>query len=55
MVPPRPEALGAALALAWEKPAALEVLGSRGRQRASGLSWDSTIGTLLSAAGISLP
>jgi glycosyltransferase involved in cell wall biosynthesis len=54
VVPPRPEALGAALALAWERPAALEVLGGRGRARASRLSWDSTIGTLLSAAGISL-
>jgi glycosyltransferase involved in cell wall biosynthesis len=55
VVPPRPEALGAALALAWEKPAALEVLGSRGRARASKLSWDSTICALLSAAGISPP
>ena len=55
VVPPRPEALGAALALAWEKPAALEVLGSRGRARASMLSWDSTIGALLSAAGIVPP
>jgi glycosyltransferase involved in cell wall biosynthesis len=53
VVPPRPEALGAALALAWERPAALEVLGNRGRARVSMLSWDSTIGVLLSAAGIS--
>jgi glycosyltransferase involved in cell wall biosynthesis len=55
VVPPRPETLGAALALAWERPAALEVLGARGRARASQLSWDSTIAALLSAAGISLP
>jgi glycosyltransferase involved in cell wall biosynthesis len=55
VVPPRPETLGAALALAWDRPAALEVLGARGRARASQLSWDSTIGALLSAAGISLP
>jgi len=55
VVPPRPETLGAALALAWDRPAALEVLGARGRARASQLSWDSTIAALLSAAGISLP
>lgn len=55
VVPPTPEALGVALALAWERPAALEVLGSRGRERAANLSWDSTIGALLSAAGISPP
>jgi len=55
VVPPRPETLGAALALAWDRPAALEVLGARGRARASQLSWDSTIAALLSAAGITLP
>jgi len=55
VVPPRPEALGAALALAWERPAALEALGRRALARASELSWDSTIAALLSAAGISLP
>jgi glycosyltransferase involved in cell wall biosynthesis len=55
VVPPRPEALGAALALAWERPAALEELGRRGRARASQLSWDSTIDSLLSAARIRRP
>jgi glycosyltransferase involved in cell wall biosynthesis len=55
VVPPRPEALGAALRLAWERPDALEILGRRGRTRAGELTWDSTIGRLLSAAGLALP
>jgi glycosyltransferase involved in cell wall biosynthesis len=55
VVPPRPEALGAALALAWERPSALEALGRRGRERASQLSWDRTIDSLLSAARIRRP
>ena len=55
VVPPRPEALGAALRLAWEHPDALEALGSRGLARASELSWDAAVGTLLAAAGLEVP
>jgi len=55
VVPPRPEALGAALRLAWERDDALEALGRRGLARASELSWDATIGTLLAAAGLEIP
>jgi glycosyltransferase involved in cell wall biosynthesis len=55
VVPPRPEALGAALALAWQREDVLEALGRRGLKRVSRLSWDSTIGRLMGAAGLSLP
>lgn len=55
VVPPRPEALGAALRLAWEREGALEALGRRGHARASELSWDRTIEKLLSAARLSAP
>jgi glycosyltransferase involved in cell wall biosynthesis len=55
VVPPRPEALGAALRLAWEREDALEALGRRGHARASELSWDRTIEKLLSAARLSPP
>jgi glycosyltransferase involved in cell wall biosynthesis len=55
VVPPRPEAIGAALAAAWDRPEALAVMGRRGLERASRLSWDDTVGRLLSAAGISPP
>jgi glycosyltransferase involved in cell wall biosynthesis len=55
VVPPRPEALGAALSRAWEREDALAALGERGRERASRLSWDEAIGRLLSAAGLSIP
>ncbi|MBC8647164.1 MAG: glycosyltransferase, partial [Thermoanaerobaculia bacterium] len=54
VVPARPETLGAALRLAWERPDALARLGEKGRQRASALSWDRTVAALLGAAGISL-
>lgn len=54
VVPPRPEALGAALRLAWERPDALARLGEKGRRRVSELSWDRTVSVLLGAAGISL-
>jgi glycosyltransferase involved in cell wall biosynthesis len=53
VVPPRAEALGAALRVAWEKPEALAEMGERGRRRVSQLSWDSTVSTLLAAAGLS--
>lgn len=52
VVPPRPEAIGAALRVAWEKEEALVRLGEKGRRRASELSWDKTIAALLDAAGI---
>ena len=55
VVPPRPEALGTALRLAWDREDALRALGQRGLARASKLTWDGTIGSLLSAARISLP
>lgn len=55
VVPPRPEALGAALSKAWDREEALVALGRRGFERASRLSWDETIGRLLGAAGLSLP
>jgi len=52
VVPPTPEALGAALEIAWSRPEALSRLGEEGRKRAARLSWDEAIGALLSAAGI---
>ena len=55
VVPPRPEALGAALSRAWEREEALVALGRRGFERVSRLSWDETIGRLLGAAGLALP
>lgn len=55
VVPPRPEALGAALAKAWDREDALAALGRRGLERASRLSWDDTIERLLAAAGVSVP
>lgn len=55
VVPPRPEALGKALALAWESPDALAAMGERGQARVAGLTWDRAVGALASAAGISLP
>ena len=55
VVPPRPEALGAALRLAWEREDALEALGRRGLARASQLTWDRTIERLLSAARLAAP
>lgn len=55
VVPPRPEALGAALAKAWDRDDALAALGRRGLERALRLSWDETIQRLLAAAGLSVP
>lgn len=54
VVPARPETLGAALRLAWDRPDALARLGEKGRQRVAALSWDRTVAALLGAAGISL-
>ncbi len=55
VVAPHPEALGAALALAWERPEALETLGREGFARVSALTWDRAISSLMSAAGLALP
>jgi glycosyltransferase involved in cell wall biosynthesis len=55
VVPARAEALGAALALAWQKPEALATLGEAGASRARALTWDRAIDTLMSAAGVALP
>jgi glycosyltransferase involved in cell wall biosynthesis len=55
VVPPQPEALGAALALAWERPDALAAMGERGLAGVRELTWDRTIGALAAAAGIVLP
>ncbi len=52
VVPPSPEALGAAMRLAWEKPEALRRLGERGRREVSKLNWDTAISALLAAAGL---
>ena len=55
VVPARPEALGAALALAWQQPESLARLGEAGASRVRGLTWDRAVEALLSAAGVSLP
>jgi glycosyltransferase involved in cell wall biosynthesis len=54
VVPPRPEALGAAMRLAWDRPEALARLGEAGRRKVQLLSWDTTVAALLGAAGIAL-
>ncbi len=53
VVPPKAEALGAALEVAWGRPETLAKLGESGRRRAAALSWDDAVGALLAAAGIS--
>src|SRR5215471_8266652 len=53
VVPPAPEALGAALRIAWQQPETLALLGERGRREAERLNWDDVVSTLLSAAGLS--
>lgn len=55
VVPPRPDAIGAALRLAWENVEALEKLGRRGREAVSSLSWDTAVSALLGAAGVRTP
>jgi len=52
VVPPRPEAIGAALEVAWNRTDALARMGQRGRRRAAALSWDRTVHQLLAAAGV---
>ena len=53
VVPARPEAIGAAMRVAWEKEEVLARMGEEGKRRVAELTWDRTIATLLSAAGIS--
>jgi glycosyltransferase involved in cell wall biosynthesis len=55
VVPARPEAIGAALEIAWGQPEALARMGENGRRRVVSLDWGRTVGALLSAAGIGLP
>lgn len=55
VVEPRAETLGAALALAWERPEALAALGDAGYARAAVLSWDRVVSALMAAGGIALP
>jgi glycosyltransferase involved in cell wall biosynthesis len=55
VVPPRPEALGAALRIAWGNVDALRQLGRRGSRSVTGLSWDTAVAALLGAAGIRVP
>lgn len=55
VVPPRSEAIGAALETAWRKTEALARMGERGRRRVASLSWDHAVEALLSAAGIAPP
>lgn len=52
VVPPRAEALGAALRVAWQGGDALAEMGERGRARVAELTWDAATGALLAAAGI---
>jgi glycosyltransferase involved in cell wall biosynthesis len=54
VVPPTPEALGAAMRIAWQQEAVLSELGRRGRDRISEITWEKTVSALLSAAGISV-
>jgi glycosyltransferase involved in cell wall biosynthesis len=54
VVPARPEALGAALALAWESPDALARLGEAGASRVRALTWDRAVDALMKACGLAL-
>src|SRR5262249_53205447 len=50
VVPPAPEAIGAALRLAWDRTETLSDMGRRGRERAAVLSWDTVCRALVGAA-----
>ncbi len=52
VVPPRAEALGAALRVAWQGGEALAEMGERGRARVAELTWEAAATALLVAAGI---
>ena len=52
VVSPAPEAIGAALRVAWSDTAALAEMGERGRRRAEAITWDSAVSARLSAAGL---
>ncbi len=49
---PRPEAIGVALRLAWDRTDVLAAMGEAGRRRAALLDWDGPIAALLAAAGL---
>jgi glycosyltransferase involved in cell wall biosynthesis len=53
VVPPTAEALGKALARAWDEVDTLDELGRRGRQEVARLTWDVAVDALLKAAGLS--
>ena len=55
VVPPRPEAVGTAIRVAWGEVEALRAMGERGRARVEALSWDAAVAALLSAAGLGRP
>ncbi|MGH9398992.1 MAG: glycosyltransferase family 4 protein [Thermoanaerobaculia bacterium] len=55
VVPPRAQALGAALALAWQRPEALEQMAQAGFDRVSRITWDGAVESLLSAAAVAPP
>ncbi|MEP6802592.1 MAG: glycosyltransferase family 4 protein [Acidobacteriota bacterium] len=55
VVPPRPEAVGAAIRVAWGEVDALQAMGERGRARVQALTWDAAVNALLSAAGLERP
>ena len=55
VVPPQPEAIGAALETVWANTDALARMGECARASVSHLSWDRTVSALLGAAGIALP
>ncbi len=55
VVPPRPEAVGAAMRVGWGEVEVLRAMGERGRARVSELTWDAAISALLSAVGIQTP
>ena len=55
VVPARPEAIGAALEVAWGKTETLTRMGENGRRRVASLSWDHAVEALRSAAGIAPP
>ncbi|MEO8189385.1 MAG: glycosyltransferase family 4 protein [Acidobacteriota bacterium] len=52
VVPPRAEAVGAAMRVAWDEVETLRAMGERGRARVAGLTWDAAVSALLSAAGV---
>jgi glycosyltransferase involved in cell wall biosynthesis len=52
VVPADARALGTAMEMAWPRAEELTLLGARGRERVSRLTWQDTVSALLAAAGI---